>query len=667
MSPNLPLSTLVTANNEVVEASAMVDDTEHYVTETAYSTAKNELQAARDALELAKNLKELPVLLTTDASNPVLYKIRINRDALKVLGINDSDAKVPVENFVRDDDTQSWYFMQGTNSENYDDIQIFPYWYNGAANTTLRLGAASAGNAAGAVTAVEGTDATNTIQNWYITRASGTEEGWWNIQPEGKTNYFSNNGGVANKMGFWNSASDNGSEFQFLLDCPYTDLSIIFGASVARQAEYNAPGYYANAADYNAVYDIASGYVTNANGTDEQYTAALDNLIDAKTALSDGGRVPSDALEDGAVYRIMNLITNTAAGYEYHYIQNSSATIAFPTTPAVADNSCLWVCKANSDGTYEFVSALGTLSLGWKEGSENAQAFTIANGVEAGAKCMKNSSNQRMALTNEKYGSLAFNHASNDEVQSPNWSTDWYFDKIDDADVKFNVNISSRRFSSLYLPYSVEIPEGVGAFTAVAVDGTAVELVRVADKLDSSRHGTVIPARTPVILYIEDIDATPAGRFEFAYTTEEADLPSDVEANVDIAIIHGCILRTPIQCDAAYRYYILGGKSGDTVSKMYWMYKEYSSDGTIADGNAGTDNGGYISCTANKIYMKVAETLAANSFSMRFGLDSGTTGVDEVNADSGEERVIYDLQGRKLSEITDPGIYIVNGKKIHVK
>lgn len=657
---NLTSGVVADAYNEVYDSGNVL---EHYVVQDNYNTAVNELQAAYDAVKLSM----LPVVLTTDASNPVLYKIRINRDALKVLGIDDTDAKVPVEDFVRDDDTQSWYFMQGTNSESYDDIQIFPYLYNGAANTTLRLGAASADNAAGAVTAVEGTDATNTIQNWYITRASGTEEGWWNIQPEGKANYFSNNGGVANKMGFWNSAGDNGSEFQFLLDCPYTDLSIIFGASVARQPEYNAPGYYADAADYNAVYDIASGYVTNANGTDEQYTVALDNLIDAETALSGGRRVPSDALEDGAVYRIMNLITNTAAGYEYHYIQNSSATIAFPTTPAVDDNSCLWVCKANSDGTYEFVSALGTLSLGWKEGSENAQAFTIADGVADGAKCMKNSANVRMALTNEKYGSLAFNHASNGEVQDPNWSTDWYFDKIDDADVKFNVNISSRRFSSLYLPYSVEIPEGVGAFTAVAVDGTAVELVRVADKLDSSRHGTVIPARTPVILYIEDIDATPAGRFEFAYTTEEAGLPSDVEANVDIAIIHGCILRTPIQCDVAYRYYILGGKSGDTVSKMYWMYEEYSSDGTIADGNAGTDNGGYISCTANKIYMKVAETLAANSFSMRFGLDSGTTGVDEVNADSGEERVIYDLQGRKLSEITDPGIYIVNGKKIHVK
>lgn len=662
VSPNLPLSTLVTANNEVVDATVIKN--QFYVTETVYDTTEEELQAAKDALAAAIALKNIPVILTTDVNNPVLYKIRINRSALKVLAIDDSDAKVPVEDFVRDDDSQSWYFMQGTDDESYEDIHIFPYWYNGATNTTLRLGAASTGDASAAVVAVEGTDATNTIQNWYITRASGTEEGWWNIQPEGKTNYFSNNGGIANKMGFWNSASDNGSEFQFLLDGPYTDLSIIFGSVVARQPEYNAPGYYKNAADYNAVYDIASGYVTNANGTDEQYTAALDNLIDAETALSDVGRVPSDALEDGAVYRIMNLITNTAAGFEYHYIANSSAAIAFPTTPAVDDNSCLWVCKANSDGTYEFVSALGTLSLGWKEGGENAQAFTIADGVVAGAKCMKNSSSQRMALTNEKYGSLAFNHASNGEVQDANWSTDWYFDKIDDADVKFNVNISSRRFSSLYLPYDVEVPEGVSAFTAVNVDGNNVDLYRVADRYDDTAAGSIIPARTPVILYLEDEPFT-AGVYTFTYAPGAEALSDAVAEKVDAAIIFGRILQTPIQCDANTRYYKLGGKSGDTVSKMYWMYKEYGSDGTIT--NPDTDNGGYIRCSANKIYMTVAESVASNSFSMRFGIDSGTTDINEVDGENGSVETIYDLQGRKLNGITEPGMYIVNGKKVYVK
>ena len=42
------------------------------------------------------------------------------------------------------------------------------------------------------------------------------------------------------------------------------------------------------------------------------------------------------------------------------------------------------------------------------------------------------------------------------------------------------------------------------------------------------------------------------------------------------------------------------------------------------------------------------------------------TGVEEVETDGGD-KVIYDISGRKLSEITKPGLYIVNGKKVIVK
>ena len=556
---------------------------------------------------------------------------------------------------------QNWYFMQGTDENSYGDVLILPATADGKALATNSFSEGT-GKVSAQEPATEGYS-----YNWEINQIADKE--WYNIKMNNGSDtyyYFSNHSGSGYKMGFYNSntSTDGGSMFRFVLADAYSVLKDCYDP-LEKEPEVYAPGYFSNAEQYNAAYDAASEYVNCVNSTEEQYIAAYNELFAQKTALTT--RTASHALEDGAVYRIMNLITNTT-GEKYHYIANSNAAIAFPTTPAEDNNSDLWVCKANEDGTYEFVSALGTLSLAWKSGGETSHAFKIDGGVETGAKSMRNSSEVRMALTNEKHNSgLAFNHASSNNAQDTNWSTDWYFQKVEDADVKFNVNISSRRFSSLYLPYDVEVPEGVGAFTAVAVDGTTVELVRVADKLDSSRHGTVVPARTPVILYIEDIDVTQAGSFEFAYTTDEANLPDDVKANVDAAIIHGHILKTPILCENSYRYYKLGGKSGDTVSKMYWMWKEYGSDGVIADGNAGTDNGGYISCSANKIYMKVAETLAANSFSMRFGADSGTTGIDGLSDQSAKDREIYDLQGRKLSEITEPGIYIVNGKKVHVK
>ena len=45
---------------------------------------------------------------------------------------------------------------------------------------------------------------------------------------------------------------------------------------------------------------------------------------------------------------------------------------------------------------------------------------------------------------------------------------------------------------------------------------------------------------------------------------------------------------------------------------------------------------------------------------------TNSTGVEEVETDGGD-KVIYDISGRKLSEITKPGLYIVNGKKVIVK
>ena len=96
---------------------------------------------------------------------------------------------------------------------------------------------------------------------------------------------------------------------------------------------------------------------------------------------------------------------------------------------------------------------------------------------------------------------------------------------------------------------------------------------------------------------------------------------------------------------------------------MYWMYKEFNAEG-VSQGN--TNDGGHIKCSANKIYMALPSQQQAASFGMRFK-EPETTGVEEVKTENGNVKTIYDLQGRKLSEITHPGFYIINGKKVYVK
>ena len=72
---------------------------------------------------------------------------------------------------------------------------------------------------------------------------------------------------------------------------------------------------------------------------------------------------------------------------------------------------------------------------------------------------------------------------------------------------------------------------------------------------------------------------------------------------------------------------------------------------------------------ANKAYLPAsAVPAAANgaaSFSFRFG--EGTTGVEEVKTENGEVKTIFDLTGRRVKNITAPGIYIIDGKKTLVK
>ena len=71
---------------------------------------------------------------------------------------------------------------------------------------------------------------------------------------------------------------------------------------------------------------------------------------------------------------------------------------------------------------------------------------------------------------------------------------------------------------------------------------------------------------------------------------------------------------------------------------------------------------GYVKNDANRAYLRLQQ--GASSFSFRF---EGSTSIEEVEGEDGEVKAIYDLQGRKLTEIAKPGFYIVDGEKVLVK
>ena len=74
--------------------------------------------------------------------------------------------------------------------------------------------------------------------------------------------------------------------------------------------------------------------------------------------------------------------------------------------------------------------------------------------------------------------------------------------------------------------------------------------------------------------------------------------------------------------------------------------------------------GGVWLNNANKAYLPASVANGAASYSFRFG--EGTTGVEKVEMRN-EKSEIFDLTGRRVENITAPGIYIVNGKKFLVR
>lgn len=53
------------------------------------------------------------------------------------------------------------------------------------------------------------------------------------------------------------------------------------------------------------------------------------------------------------------------------------------------------------------------------------------------------------------------------------------------------------------------------------------------------------------------------------------------------------------------------------------------------------------------------------SFKVKFS-STGDSGIDDLPADNDSEKIIYNMQGIRIREITSPGLYIINGKKVLV-
>ena len=206
----------------------------------------------------------------------------------------------------------------------------------------------------------------------------------------------------------------------------------------------------------------------------------------------------------------------------------------------------------------------------------------------------------------------------------------------------FKANISGVGYATFYAPVEVAIPENVKAYYIAAVSSESATLTQIEN---------VIPANTAVIL--------EGAEGEYTFSVSETDA-----AAVSGNLLKGTVINTNIIGQA----YVLGFVEGEVG-----LYKTQMSTVQLSSASGSVS---VFKNNAYKAYLPASAVPAtANnvaSFSFRFG--EGTTGVEEMKTEptvdasqNGNVKTVYDLTGRRVEEITAPGIYIVNGKKVLVK
>lgn len=110
-----------------------------------------------------------------------------------------------------------------------------------------------------------------------------------------------------------------------------------------------------------------------------------------------------------------------------------------------------------------------------------------------------------------------------------------------------------------------------------------------------------------------------------------------------------------------------GGKFTAETGHVYYKlaYNDYDAK-TGLGFYWGAENGGAFSVKAGTAYLAVPTT--EGNGAKAFTLDGGVvTGISSVNVESNRTKTIYNIAGQRVYDMTKPGMYIVDGKKVVVK
>ena len=420
----------------------------------------------------------------------------------------------------------------------------------------------------------------------------------------------------------WGTDAD-ASNFYFVeVDGQVDDLLWASLAAIKQQAQPILDCYDAAKANYVGAYSAESiqalqAAVNAADATAESINAAIE-----------AAKATAKPVEAGKYYVIQNANTFDDTKLKSIYENPDGQNIAWNTVTQSAAE--LWQLVPADNGEYLIKSANTGKYIRYendgvcaKMGTADDRPFTLAPGADNytfGLRCYgtdRGDYSDMTPHTADGFGAIGgTNVLEGGYVSTYKGSRFAAWNLVEVSSVKLTVGETG--YATAYFPFAVTIPAGVTAYTVAAVaDGEAT----------LSKLSGTIPAHTGVVL--SGTANTPC-TFEIAANA----------AAVDGNMLEGMTIATEVSPETK-AYILADGSEG------VGFYRLSESGRTIA---------------ANKAYLIVDDAAEPPVFSLK--LDGGLTGINGVEVSAGADAPVYDLQGRRLPQVPEKGIYIQNGKKI---
>ena len=381
--------------------------------------------------------------------------------------------------------------------------------------------------------------------------------------------------------------------------------------------------YDADKANYVGAYSAESIQALQAAVNAEDATAGSIN------AAIEAAKATAKTVEAGKYYVIQNANTFDDGNLKSIYENPDGQNIAWNTkTQSAAE---LWQLVPADNGEYLIKSANTGEYIRYendgdcaKMGTAADRPFTLAPGTDNytfGLWCYdtdRSDYSDMVPHTADGFGVIGGTDVLEGGYVSTykgNQFAAWNLVEV--SSVKFTVGEAG--WATANFPFAVTLPTGVKAYVVSdAADGVATL---------TELTGTV-PAQTPVLIN------AAATTYDLAISAEAAKPESG-------NLLSGTLIATAVPTET--RAYILVKDATEGVG--FYLMKD--DDRTIG---------------ANKAYLTLPASVDVTSLSLK--LDGGLTGINGVEVSAGADAPVYDLQGRRLPQVPEKGIYIQNGKKI---